>query len=146
MAALGTQALSLLSSHPQGILAKGSRLSSASSSSTAIPFFTGFRGDSNVKAANAPVESCAFKGCVVTPVASLEDEETVAVLSRRSVLAASTAALSLGALSGGSDGNDAALADETISSWEQVTLPVDPGVVLLDMAFVPDQPDRGMPD
>uniref|UniRef100_A0A7I4B2R4 Photosynthesis system II assembly factor Ycf48/Hcf136-like domain-containing protein n=1 Tax=Physcomitrium patens TaxID=3218 RepID=A0A7I4B2R4_PHYPA len=140
MAALGTQALSLLSSHPQRSLTKGL---SSPSSSCAIPSFSGLRGGSKAKTVNVH-QPCSSKGCVVTPVAALEEgDEELAVVSRRGVLAASTAALSLGVLMGGSDGSDAALADETISSWEQVVLPVDPGVVLLDMAFVPDQPDRG---
>ncbi|KAG2614420.1 hypothetical protein PVAP13_4KG386703 [Panicum virgatum] len=39
----------------------------------------------------------------------------------------------------------AARADETpaLSQWERVYLPIDPGVVLLDIAFVPDDPSHG---
>ncbi|KAG0609898.1 hypothetical protein M758_7G022200 [Ceratodon purpureus] len=140
MAVLGTQAkFSLLTSHAQGILAKGTS-SSSSRASCAIPSFCGLRGDGKVRV-SAPVGQCGAKGVVVVaPVASLEEEdEDVGVVSRRGVLAATSAGLALGGLLG----EGVALADETISSWEQVTLPVDPGVVLLDMAFVPDQPDRG---
>ena len=36
-----------------------------------------------------------------------------------------------------------ALSEELLSEWEVVPLPVDPGVVLLDLAFVPDEPDHG---
>jgi hypothetical protein len=31
-----------------------------------------------------------------------------------------------------------------LSEWERVFLPIDPGVVLLDIAFVPDDPSHGM--
>ena len=39
----------------------------------------------------------------------------------------------------------AARADEApaLSQWERVYLPIDPGVVLLDIAFVPDDPSHG---
>ncbi|CAI0416288.1 unnamed protein product [Linum tenue] len=36
-----------------------------------------------------------------------------------------------------------AVADEALSQWERVYLPIDPGVVLLDIAFVPDDPTHG---
>uniref|UniRef100_J3MHV4 Photosystem II stability/assembly factor n=1 Tax=Oryza brachyantha TaxID=4533 RepID=J3MHV4_ORYBR len=38
-----------------------------------------------------------------------------------------------------------ARADQTpsLSEWERVLLPIDPGVVLLDIAFVPDDPSHG---
>lgn len=34
-------------------------------------------------------------------------------------------------------------AEEALSEWERVYLPIDPGVVLLDIAFVPDDPSHG---
>lgn len=142
MAVLGTQGLSLLSSHPQAIRAT----TSSRGASCAIPSFCGLRGDAKAKLlVDATVPQCsAFNKCVVMPVASLDEEEdSVAMVSRRGVLAATSAALSLGGLVGIDGNGSAALADETISSWEQVTLPVDAGVVLLDMAFVPEQPNRG---
>jgi hypothetical protein len=39
----------------------------------------------------------------------------------------------------------AARADDApaLSEWERVLLPIDPGVVLLDIAFVPDDPSHG---
>nr|XP_010315555.1 uncharacterized protein LOC101259493 isoform X2 [Solanum lycopersicum] len=33
--------------------------------------------------------------------------------------------------------------DTPLSEWERVFLPIDPGVVLLDIAFVPDDPNHG---
>lgn len=36
-----------------------------------------------------------------------------------------------------------ARSEETLSEWERVYLPIDPGVVLLDIAFVPDDPNHG---
>ncbi|XP_014502736.1 photosystem II stability/assembly factor HCF136, chloroplastic-like [Vigna radiata var. radiata] len=36
-----------------------------------------------------------------------------------------------------------ARAEDTLSEWERVYLPIDPGVVLLDIAFVPDDPNHG---
>ncbi|XP_047318239.1 photosystem II stability/assembly factor HCF136, chloroplastic [Impatiens glandulifera] len=36
-----------------------------------------------------------------------------------------------------------ARAEDTLSEWERVFLPIDPGVVLLDIAFVPDDPNHG---
>uniref|UniRef100_A0A368ULI9 Photosystem II stability/assembly factor n=1 Tax=Glycine max TaxID=3847 RepID=A0A368ULI9_SOYBN len=37
----------------------------------------------------------------------------------------------------------AARAEDALSEWERVYLPIDPGVVLLDIAFVPDDPNHG---
>jgi hypothetical protein len=39
-----------------------------------------------------------------------------------------------------------AKADEfpQLSEWERVYLPIDPGVVLLDISFVPDDPSHGL--
>jgi hypothetical protein len=36
-----------------------------------------------------------------------------------------------------------AKSEETLSEWERVYLPIDPGVVLLDIAFVPEDPNHG---
>ncbi|KAL3510253.1 hypothetical protein ACH5RR_029654 [Cinchona calisaya] len=36
-----------------------------------------------------------------------------------------------------------AIAEESLSKWERIYLPINPGVVLLDIAFVPDDPTRG---
>ena len=117
MAVLGTQAkFSLLSSaHAQGV--------------------------ARLPTCKVKVQCAGSRGAIVAALHEQQEEENVAALvSRRGVLAATTSAAGVAVL-----GDGAALADQTISSWEQVTLPVDPGVVLLDMAFVPDQPDRGAP-
>ncbi|GJU52505.1 V-type proton ATPase subunit A1 [Tanacetum coccineum] len=37
------------------------------------------------------------------------------------------------------------LTSDALSEWEYVYLPIDPGVVLLDIAFVPDDPSHGGP-
>lgn len=59
-------------------------------------------------------------------------------LTRRDLLYQSAAvSLSLSSIVG------PAKADEQLSEWERVFLPIDPGVVLLDIAFVPDEPSRG---
>uniref|UniRef100_A0A803P0F8 Photosynthesis system II assembly factor Ycf48/Hcf136-like domain-containing protein n=2 Tax=Cannabis sativa TaxID=3483 RepID=A0A803P0F8_CANSA len=36
-----------------------------------------------------------------------------------------------------------AKSEESLSEWERVFLPIDPGVVLLDISFVPDEPNHG---
>lgn len=55
---------------------------------------------------------------------------------------AAAAAISLAPVVGlGS--TSAAKADTTLSEWERVFLPIDPGVVLLDIDFVPDDPSHG---
>lgn len=33
--------------------------------------------------------------------------------------------------------------EPALSEWERVYLPIDPGVVLLDIGFVPDDPNHG---
>ncbi|KAF3503965.1 hypothetical protein F2Q69_00039935 [Brassica cretica] len=35
------------------------------------------------------------------------------------------------------------LFESSLSEWERVSLPIDPGVVLLDIAYVPDEPSGG---
>ncbi|CAI5478190.1 unnamed protein product [Closterium sp. Yama58-4] len=63
-----------------------------------------------------------------------------AAISRRGVMLAGGLA---GALSVVPPVVGRAVAAEDLSEWEQVPLPVAPGVVLLDIAFVPDEPDHG---
>ena len=36
-----------------------------------------------------------------------------------------------------------AKSEDSLSEWERVYLPIDPGVVLLDIAFVPDDLNHG---
>ncbi|KAG5554091.1 hypothetical protein RHGRI_011834 [Rhododendron griersonianum] len=63
-------------------------------------------------------------------------------LSRRHLIA-DTAAVSI-AVSPLIDISKAAKSEEGgLSEWERVFLPIDPGVVLLDIAFVPDDPNHG---
>ncbi|GKC31999.1 photosystem II stability/assembly factor HCF136, chloroplastic [Tanacetum coccineum] len=69
-----------------------------------------------------------------------------AVNSRREFItdtAAAAAALSLAGLVDNSKLSVAKAAD-ALSEWERVYLPIDPGVVLLDIAFVPDDPSHGL--
>ncbi|GMN68113.1 hypothetical protein TIFTF001_037175 [Ficus carica] len=37
-----------------------------------------------------------------------------------------------------------AKSEDALSEWERVYLPIDPGVVLLDIAFVPDELNHGL--
>ncbi|XP_011075302.1 photosystem II stability/assembly factor HCF136, chloroplastic isoform X2 [Sesamum indicum] len=61
-------------------------------------------------------------------------------ISRRQLIGGfhAAAAVSLSPL-----GSKALAADEPLSEWERGYLPIDPGVVLLDIAFVPDDPSHG---
>lgn len=139
MAVLGTQGLSLLSSQPT-IIAKGTP---APSSSSRIASFCGLRAENHATSIKAAkVVADAAKNLTVVSSLEQEEEEDVPAVSRRSLLAATTTSAAALSLAGLFDGS-AAIAEDTISSWEQVTLPVDAGVVLLDMAFVPEQPNRG---
>ena len=62
-------------------------------------------------------------------------------LTRRRFIAESTAiSLSLPQLIGF---EQIAKSEEALSEWERVYLPIDPGVVLLDIAFVPDDLNHG---
>lgn len=63
----------------------------------------------------------------------------VTAISRRELIGLNAAAaISLSPL-----GNKALAAEDQLSEWERVYLPIDPGVVLLDIAFVPDDPSHG---
>jgi len=64
--------------------------------------------------------------------------------SRRAVLsAASSAALALASAALPLVAPQASQAEVVSSSWERVRLPVAKDVILLDLAFVPDEPQRG---
>lgn len=70
------------------------------------------------------------------------DGETI--FSKRQLLAGSASlscALAASSLVGLSSRE--AQAEELLSEWEMVPLPIDSGVVLLDVAFVPEQPEHG---
>lgn len=67
-------------------------------------------------------------------------------LNRRDFIAdtaAASVALSLAPIIGLDASSSIAKAD-ALSEWERVFLPIDPGVVLLDIAFVPDDPSHGI--
>lgn len=67
-------------------------------------------------------------------------QQTNSAITRRQLIGGlhAAAAVSLSPL-----GSKALAADEPLSEWERVYLPIDPGVVLLDIAFVPDDPSHG---
>ncbi|KAJ8546585.1 hypothetical protein K7X08_034095 [Anisodus acutangulus] len=70
-----------------------------------------------------------------------------ASINRRQLIADTAAAIALPPLLGVTTTTLSPLpakADEvSLSEWERVFLPIDPGVVLLDIAFVPDDPSHG---
>lgn len=137
MAVLGMQTFFT----PQAILQRASSSTSVSSASASVslPSFSGLRPEVRVRVSSPAIVQAQPRQCA-DAVASLEDGgEVESSVSRRNVLAA-TSALSLASLLGG---GGAAVAEDSISDWEQVFLPINPGVVLLDLAFVPDQPERG---
>lgn len=79
----------------------------------------------SASAAREPAPSAERSNCAVT---------------RRQLIGGlhAAAAISLSPL-----GYKALAADDQLSEWERVYLPIDPGVVLLDIAFVPDDPSHG---
>jgi len=125
---------------------RGSLLSPFSSSSCFVPLsFSRVKGNSVIitraaqlckgvlQGAHGAEEFNKIEGQVSAAPAVAAAEE----LGRRQLfLGVGTAALtlSLGAR---------VRAEEALSDWEQIPLPIDPGVVLLDLAFVPDEPDHG---
>ncbi|XP_047262431.1 uncharacterized protein LOC107857594 isoform X2 [Capsicum annuum] len=67
-----------------------------------------------------------------------------ASINRRQLIADTAAAIVLPPLLGvGLSPLPAKADDVPLSEWERVFLPIDPGVVLLDIAFVPDDPNHG---
>ncbi|CAA7403420.1 unnamed protein product [Spirodela intermedia] len=80
----------------------------------------------------------------VSPRASLDHPSNSPAKSRRQFLGEAAAAaipLSLGPLV---SFPEAARSEEApLADWERIYLPVNPGVVLLDIAFVPDDPNHG---
>ena len=79
-----------------------------------------------------------------TTCMKISEDENVAEaegFGRRQVLTAGTGLAFT--LANGSFSLPAAAADSAISEWEKVPLPIDPGVVLLDIAFVPGDANHG---
>lgn len=64
--------------------------------------------------------------------------------TRRSFIAETTSAPLLLAPLFGLQPPPARSDESAVSEWERVYLPIDPGVVLLDIAFVPDDLSRGL--
>ncbi|QHO55639.1 Photosystem II stability/assembly factor [Arachis hypogaea] len=95
------------------------------------------RHSQNPQNRNTSTGSCTF-----VPRASLQPhQDDQFSLSRRRFIADTAAvSLSIHQLVGF---EQAARSEEALSEWERVYLPIDPGVVLLDIAFVPDDPNHG---
>ncbi|KAG7025624.1 Photosystem II stability/assembly factor, chloroplastic [Cucurbita argyrosperma subsp. argyrosperma] len=74
----------------------------------------------------------------VTPKASIKNSS----INRREFVAETAAAVSL-SLSPLIAPVKPAKSEENLSQWERLYLPIDPGVVLLDIAFVPDDLNHG---
>ncbi|XP_073032293.1 photosystem II stability/assembly factor HCF136, chloroplastic isoform X2 [Primulina eburnea] len=68
-------------------------------------------------------------------------QQSSSSITRRQLIALNTAAAAAVTLY--PLGNKALSAEDVLSAWERVYLPIDPGVVLLDIAFVPDDPSHG---
>ncbi|CAM6105710.1 unnamed protein product [Calypogeia fissa] len=77
--------------------------------------------------------------------ASANGEEEKGNLSRRELLGGVSGGLLSLALVGSSTVSNvgSAIAEDELEDWERVPLPVDKGVVLVDLAFVPDEPEHG---
>jgi hypothetical protein len=84
-----------------------------------------------------PSSSCRRR--LLAPRASHSSERDAAVGRRRFI--AHTAAVSPLLLL--SSPRVPTARSQGLSEWERVPLPIDPGVVLLDIAFVPDEPSHG---
>ncbi|CAM6099216.1 unnamed protein product [Calypogeia fissa] len=77
--------------------------------------------------------------------ASANGEEEQGNLSRRELLGGVSGGLLSLALVGSSTVSNVgpAIAEDELEDWERILLPVDKGVVLVDLAFVPDEPEHG---
>lgn len=78
---------------------------------------------------------------------SSDSSSSSSSLSRRQFVS-QTATLSLSISLAATTGlyEQPAKSEEALSAWERVYIPVDPGVVLLDIAFVPDDLNHGTPN
>lgn len=77
------------------------------------------------------------------PRASASSQKSTNTIRNRRQFVAETAAAAAATISFLHGGQEAFAAEESLSEWERVYLPIDPGVVLLDIAFVPDDPAHG---
>jgi len=144
--ALSPNSSSSSSSISSSAVLRGSLLSPFSSSSCFVPLsFSRVKGNSVIitraaqlckgvlQGAHGAEEFNKVEGEVSTAGAVAAAEE----LGRRQLfLGVGTAALTLSL-------GSRVRAEEALSDWEQIPLPINPGVVLLDLAFVPDEPDHG---
>ncbi|KAJ0096019.1 hypothetical protein Patl1_16361 [Pistacia atlantica] len=73
---------------------------------------------------------------------SLQKTTYTSSLNRRHLIS-QTASLSLSLSIATTLYQQPAKSEETLSAWERVYLPINPGVVLLDIAFVPDDTNHG---
>lgn len=100
--------------------------------------------------AAAPAGAAARKGATLAaakPACSLSADNSAeaaaqAQLSRRQLFAAASLAAASG-LQLGAGVPGAAAANVVSPFWERVDLPVEKDIILLDIAFVPDEPNRG---
>ncbi|KAG6549194.1 hypothetical protein Mapa_009180 [Marchantia paleacea] len=116
--------------------------SASSSVGASLSSFNGFRGASDFCAcarSKAPAAVGVSNGSQTVRASA---EEKGSGMGRREFFSAATG-LSLGAFVGGSLVTGEAKAEAELADWERIPLPVDRGVVLLDLAFVPDEPDHG---
>lgn len=75
---------------------------------------------------------------------SSSSQDQTSLITRRQLISESAIAISVSPFVGGGKYGSALAAEEPLSEWERVFLPIDPGVVLLDIAFVPDDPKHGI--
>ncbi|PIN21163.1 hypothetical protein CDL12_06147 [Handroanthus impetiginosus] len=107
-------------------------LTPSSSSSTITPLPSQFQSYFHFRRRRRLLPSAS------TARASPPPQQTNAINRRQLIGLHAAAAISLSPL-----GKRALAGDELLSEWERVYLPIDPGVVLLDIAFVPDDPSHG---
>ncbi|KAK8935004.1 hypothetical protein KSP39_PZI014886 [Platanthera zijinensis] len=95
-----------------------------------------FYSSTHVRRHRSPRHQFLLKAC------SPSDADLAANATRRQLITHTAAfSLSLAPIPGFQ--RPARSEEPAISEWERVYLPVDPGVVLLDVAFVPDDPKHG---
>ncbi|CAI9768448.1 unnamed protein product [Fraxinus pennsylvanica] len=80
---------------------------------------------------------------LVPKASSSSSQDQSSLITRRQLMSESAIAISLSPFVGVGKYGSALAAEEPLSEWERVFLPIDPGVVLLDISFVPDDPKHG---
>ncbi|KAK7264118.1 hypothetical protein RJT34_31722 [Clitoria ternatea] len=97
--------------------------------------FTDFKPSSSLPNKSSSARNRTFLIKASSSSSPLEHSTT----TRRHLIAQSATAISLSF----SLPPPLAKSEDSLSEWERVFLPIDPGVVLLDIAFVPDDPNHG---